>query len=358
VRVARSLVFALYGVTALVVIALVALLMVPHSDAEPKLAGTIISHRPAPGFQLTDQFHHPVSLSRLRGKVVVLTFVQSHCTGTCQLVAEEIHQALVRLGPDARHVAVVAVSVDPSSDTTASIRQFSQVHHLYHRWHYLTASRQVLAKIWKEYYVWAAMPPSGSQADVAHTSATYLIDRGGQERVLLTGALTQSTLVSDLQILAGVPVTAGIQSRVPAPAVGHPAPAIALPALGGGQQSLARWHGKVVVLNYWATWCTACRSEMPRLEKWYRAQRSRGLVIVGVDQEESASDVRSYTRKLGITYPLLLDSNAVSSGRYNVIDLPTTFVIDRYGIIRAVRLGALDTGFLRRDIQPLLRSPG
>jgi len=100
--------------------------------------------------------------------------------------------------------------------------------------------------------------------------------------------------------------------------------------------SLAGLHGKVVVLNFWATWCRECRTEMPAFETLHRRFGARGLVVVGVNMREGAPAAQGYARELGLTFPLVLDPDGTVAARYGVVGLPTTFLIGRDG--RAVGL--------------------
>jgi cytochrome c biogenesis protein CcmG/thiol:disulfide interchange protein DsbE len=107
---------------------------------------------------------------------------------------------------------------------------------------------------------------------------------------------------------------------------------------GGTKLALASLRGKGVVLNFWASWCAPCKEEIPALEQAWRDQRGRGLVFVGVDVEDAASDARSFARRHGITYPLVRDPHARLLTRYNVPHLPETLFVNRAGIIVGSRI--------------------
>jgi len=95
--------------------------------------------------------------------------------------------------------------------------------------------------------------------------------------------------------------------------------------------SLSELRGKVVVVNFWASWCLECRPEMPVLESLHRELASRGLAIVGVNAREDAGAVTRYAEQLGLTFPLVLDPTGKINDLYGVIGLPTTFVVARDG---------------------------
>lgn len=345
----------------MIVAAGLGVMMIPRgaaSDAAPaQLQGTLLPRWTAPNFDLTDQFDHHVTFQQFHGRPVLLTFTDAHCTQLCPVVAETIHRALREVGPAADRLGVVAVSVNPAQDTFPSMRAFSREHGLLHRWHYLTGKRGQLAPIWHEYNLFVAPPNASPAVRNAHTSATYLIDSRGRERVLLTGNPDDSQLVRDLRILLGVSVTQPISGAVPAGQPGHPAPRFSLATLSGRHVSLQSLRGHPVLLNFWATWCTACRSEMPRLEEWYRKLHGRGITILGVDDAEGASAVRDFVHRYGVDYPVALDSNGTVSARYAVSFLPVTVAIDARGSVSSVHLGVLSSTYLQRNVIPLLHAP-
>jgi cytochrome c biogenesis protein CcmG, thiol:disulfide interchange protein DsbE len=134
------------------------------------------------------------------------------------------------------------------------------------------------------------------------------------------------------------------------------APPIALPRLeGGATASLADYHGRVVVLNYWASWCTPCRQESPLLERWHRRISTRGGTVLGVDSLDVTADARAFVRKFGLTYPMLRDRDGDTQRRFGVTGYPETLIVDRDGRIAALQRGPVDEAFLRRTVLPLLR---
>jgi cytochrome c biogenesis protein CcmG, thiol:disulfide interchange protein DsbE len=140
----------------------------------------------------------------------------------------------------------------------------------------------------------------------------------------------------------------------PAPAVGHPAPDFTLTALVGSQVRLADLRGRPVVLNFWATWCPPCRAEMPQLEAASR-RYSDQVAVIGVNQVEPAGTVQVFANEVGLTYPIPLDSSGTASRLYGVRSLPTTFFIDREGVIRQIQVGGLTEATLAdmlRSIYP------
>lgn len=105
------------------------------------------------------------------------------------------------------------------------------------------------------------------------------------------------------------------------------------------QLSLSELRGKVVLINFWASWCRECRPEMPVLQGLHRELAARGLVIVGINAREDARAVARYAEELGLTFPLVLDPAGKINDLYGVIGLPTTFVVARDGRAVALAVG-------------------
>jgi len=108
------------------------------------------------------------------------------------------------------------------------------------------------------------------------------------------------------------------------------------------EMSLRSLQGKVVVLNFWATWCLECRPEMPGFERLHREFSARGLAVIGINAREGSAAIREYAKELGLTFPLLLDDSGKINSSYGVIGLPTTFLIGRDGRAIALAVGPRD----------------
>ncbi len=142
---------------------------------------------------------------------------------------------------------------------------------------------------------------------------------------------------------------------VVAPRPNFAAPLFALSDLSGQQFDLNALKGKVVVVNFWATWCPPCRAEMPEIDKAYRAYQDAGVVVLAVDQMEDTATVKAFGEQLQLSFPLLLDADGAVAARYQVRALPTTFFIDARGITREVVYGgSLTRQTLEDRLKPLL----
>jgi cytochrome c biogenesis protein CcmG/thiol:disulfide interchange protein DsbE len=124
-----------------------------------------------------------------------------------------------------------------------------------------------------------------------------------------------------------------------------------LPVLGGhGESSLAALKGRVVVLNFWASWCSPCQVEAPLLERAQARLRRAGGTVLGVTYLDATPDSLSFVRRFHLTYPNLRDNDGVFARSYGTDQLPESFVIDRRGDVTAISRGEIDQAFLDRAI--------
>ena len=134
-----------------------------------------------------------------------------------------------------------------------------------------------------------------------------------------------------------------------------PAPTARLPLLGrSGAGSLADYRGKVVVLNFWASWCKPCTEELPLLERTQRSLAGRGALVLGANYQDLSDSALGFVRRFKLTYPSLRDRDGRFADRYGSRAFPETFVIDRRGRIAATRRGPVDQRWLARTHPPLI----
>jgi cytochrome c biogenesis protein CcmG/thiol:disulfide interchange protein DsbE len=134
------------------------------------------------------------------------------------------------------------------------------------------------------------------------------------------------------------------------------APALALPALArpATRLSLAGLRGRVVLVNFFASWCPPCRDEAPMLERWQRRLRAQGATVLGVDALDVRSDALRFVRRMRLTYPIARDVDGSTARRFGVAGYPESALVDRNGRIVALVRGALDAGFWNAHVAPLL----
>ena len=134
------------------------------------------------------------------------------------------------------------------------------------------------------------------------------------------------------------------------------APDLQLPPLSGdGERSLADYRGKVVVLNFWASWCLPCKEESPLLQRWHERIETDDALVLGVNLLDVTGDANDFIDEYGLSFPMLRDGPGDTQPEFGIAQLPETFVIDRQGRIAAVRRGPVDDAFMRREVVPVLR---
>jgi thiol-disulfide isomerase/thioredoxin len=155
-----------------------------------------------------------------------------------------------------------------------------------------------------------------------------------------------------LAVTAGLALPSGAQPT--RSLVNHAAPEFARPDLAHHRIDLAALRGKVVLLNFWATWCAPCRLEMPHFVDWQNQYGPRGLRIVGASIDDDATPVRPFVEKLRVNYPILMGDAPLGERYGGVLGVPVTFLIDRKGIVRARFDGAADLPTIEKQVRALL----
>jgi len=171
----------------------------PAAPSPPKFVGPTIEHPSvAPDFALRDQRGRLVRLSRQRGKVVMITFLYTHCPDACPLTATHLSDTLGSLGTLRKNVVVLAVSVDPKGDTPSAVGRFVRSHRLRPEFHYLTGSTKALERVWRLYNV-SAVRKGGP--DVDHSLYVLVLDRSGKSRVLFDSLAKPAAMEHDVKLL-------------------------------------------------------------------------------------------------------------------------------------------------------------
>ncbi len=133
----------------------------------------------------------------------------------------------------------------------------------------------------------------------------------------------------------------GQRELPPAPKVGRLAPDFTLLDLEGNSVTLSDFRGKTVFINFWATWCPPCRAEMPEIEAVYQKYKDKDVVVIGVDLLEDADIVRQYVEKGGFSWIFVFDTTGEVADKYAITAIPSSFFVDKEGVIQAVNIGAM-----------------
>ncbi len=139
-------------------------------------------------------------------------------------------------------------------------------------------------------------------------------------------------------------------------AINAPAPAFSLQDLDGKPLDLGTYRGQVVLLDFWATWCTPCQAEIPHFVEFQDKYRSQGFEVIGLSMDDDAKPVREFYKQYKMNYPVALGTTQIADSYGGVLGLPITFLIARDGTIAAKYIGAADMSVVEREITSLLQS--
>lgn len=162
-------------------------------------------------------------------------------------------------------------------------------------------------------------------------------------------------LLAVVTLVAGIGVAMGKQGPQVAPEPGYVAPNFTLTDFQGKQLSLSDFRGKLLFVNFWASWCPPCKAETPALVKMYHKYGSRisflGVNLTGSDNPLNA---QAFIKQMGITYPVLMDTTLSVTQQYRVLGIPTSLFINRKGVIVARVTGDMSSALMSRDFRQLL----
>jgi cytochrome c biogenesis protein CcmG, thiol:disulfide interchange protein DsbE len=143
-------------------------------------------------------------------------------------------------------------------------------------------------------------------------------------------------------------------SVIASPLVGRAAPDFTLPQLDGPPLTLAKLRGQVVVINFWASWCTECHVEQAALDQTWHQFQDSGVVVVGVNFEDTTGGARAYVRTANVTYPVVEDADSRTALAYGLRGVPETFVVSRSGRVVNRIIGPVDAGKLAGELDSML----
>jgi thiol-disulfide isomerase/thioredoxin len=122
----------------------------------------------------------------------------------------------------------------------------------------------------------------------------------------------------------------------------RPAAGLTLPALAGGSLDLEQLRGKVVLVNYWATWCPPCRKEMPSMNRLAQRLADKPFVILGVNAGDTPEDIRAFLKRVPVAFPIVLDQEGTTLKAWQVFAFPTSYVVDKQGRVRMGLFGSIE----------------
>jgi cytochrome c biogenesis protein CcmG, thiol:disulfide interchange protein DsbE len=327
------------------------------SVALNELAGRL---RSLPEFHLVDQNGNVFDNRSIAGRTLILAAFHTTCTTTCPLYTG-LFLDLQRRVP--RDVMLVEASTDPVHDTPEALRSYAAK--VGARWRFVTGTAEELRAFWQPLDVQLS-------GDQLHSSTMAIVDGNGFIRSVYQGVpdvggalpaplmdglspLGQQELHShgdgwgSAQVLGSL---RDVNSIVPHEASGQGgAPDFAATDLDGHPVSLAQFRGRPLLVNFWASWCVPCRTELPLLQR--ASDRSPSLAIMLVDERDDAGAARQFLRGLHVRLPVASDPDGSIGARYRVAGLPATFFVRADGSIASSRLGQLDESTLEEHLRAI-----
>ena len=327
-----------------------------------------------PAFTLVDQYGRTITNSDLSGQVTVLVPFLTQCHEACPLYTALLLQ--LRSALAVHHwlgqVKIVEISLDPSHDTPARLLQYARATGI--QWELLTGNPAQI------HHLWAPLGVSWNGANVdQHVSALVLVDQYGFVRVAFGGVPAVGShvpqAIAKLLDSAGRQLLASGASGWAEPQVmedigsllnltpaqlgsstnaSDVAPNFTLESSSGQPVSLRALLGKPVLIDFWATWCLPCRSELPMIERAYTQHRGQRLVVLAINYGETKSQVAPFARQLQLTFPILLDPQQKVANAYGVDFLPVAIFIRPDGLIASRSVGQLDQSSLDHGLGLIL----
>ena len=137
--------------------------------------------------------------------------------------------------------------------------------------------------------------------------------------------------------------------------VNYRAPELTLNDIQGVAHSLSDYHGQVVLINLWATWCIPCREEMPALQSFYNNNKDKGFTVIAINDGDSLTDVSQFVKEYELSFPIWLDPTYIATEQaFKTMNLPSSFVIDRDGTVQLLWVGGISRTMLEKHVTPLI----
>jgi DsbE subfamily thiol:disulfide oxidoreductase len=169
---------------------------------------------------------------------------------------------------------------------------------------------------------------------------------------ILIGAIS-AVLMYDDTSTNGIPEKESITFVAPGSVIDNsPAPVFSLPDLSGELIKLEGFRGRVVIINFWTTWCIPCKEEMPMLDEFSR-ENSGSITVLGINVGDSINKVMGFMEEVKVSFPILIDETGVVGSTYHVVGYPTTYFVDGAGIIRGKYIGLITRRLLQQYLLPL-----
>lgn len=164
----------------------------------------------------------------------------------------------------------------------------------------------------------------------------------------------QSVILAVVVLIGGYTIGSSLFAKEEIPKEGSTAPHFSLAGLDGKKHALSDYEGKVVMINFWGTWCEPCTREMPAIQRQYDKWKDKGFVVLGLNLDESKVTVQSFVRQYNLTFPILFDKELRMRDKYRVANYPTTYFVDANGTIRKINVGEMTEAFIERTIRSML----
>jgi cytochrome oxidase Cu insertion factor (SCO1/SenC/PrrC family) len=299
----------------------------PDLDTGSSLGGHL-----APDISLVNQFGQRMSLSRFRGKVILLSFVDSECTTICPLTTVSMIEAKQLLGKAGDDVQLLGVDANPTATSVHDVMAYSRVHGMVNQWDFLTGSLAQLRAAWQGFHIDVQI----EKGQIDHTPALFVIDQQGRERTVYLTQMSYASIGQSAEVMAkkvasllpGHPALRSESSLAYIPGL-TPHSRVTLPGVPAGTVTLAPGRARLVM--FFATWVAETsnlRARLLALNRYVKASKGGRLpALTAVDEgptEPSADAAAAYLRRLGapLSYPVGRDATGRVADGYGVQDQP------------------------------------